>query len=127
MEGELVTAIVAISTAFAGVLGYIGKELKTKYEDRQASRRAVPELEPPGGNGRSKYVTRERLEEHCAGQLHVIATKFDAVSKKQDEHAAALNRLTETIFEWKDDAVEKLADHGARIGSLERNHHGARG
>ena len=112
MDGEAVTLISGGVAVVMGVLGYLGKELKTKHDERKR----VPE--EPGKNG--KYVTKERLEEHCTGQLHVIATKFNAISEKQDSQREAVEKLTESIYQWKDEAVEKLADHGARLGAIER-------
>ena len=124
MDGELATALIAVSTTVAGVLGYIGKEMKMRYEERKIEQRAS-ETPAPTMNG--KYVTRESLKDHCEGQLAIIAGKFDAVEHKQDAHSQDLRDLTRSIYQWKDDAVEKLADHGARLGSLERHAHGTRG
>jgi len=120
MDMELVSGIAAVATA---VLGWFGKKWKDEWEEKQIAKRSQTESLPaPGKNG--KYVTPE----HCQAQMQIIEQRFDTVIEKQDEQHSAVQKLTETIFEWKDNAIEKLADHGARLNALERQAaHGARG
>lgn len=136
MDPDFIAAAAAgIATA---IIGWFGKKWKDEWEEKQIAKRAHPLEEeehtheaedhhPQSGGHQHGRNGKTVSFEHCQAQMQIIGQRFDTVIGNQAEQRTDVQELTKAIFDWKDIAVEKLADHGARIGALERRAHGTRG
>jgi len=136
MDGDTVAIISGVAAAVSGSLGYIwrmqqqahdDRKIEQREENRRAATAALPPApipSPPGGNG---YVRPEKVAEmlnihqdRCTKAIsNTLANMAMAQRAAHEEVRSDINRLVDSLDQFKGTVIERLADQGARIKVLE--------